>query len=175
MTTLDQEKFNTAKELADMHANLSDARVEFLKLKESTEEYMVVREHEAEERVAKVLKESREALEETSKNHDELTRFSSELKAYAIEIKGLSTDITTLFKDFGEKMNEADEDIKKNSQIVSDILKKIKIERVQVQEDCKQLERERKEISEGKRLLKDRQESLEKAWGELKRLQINNK
>jgi chromosome segregation ATPase len=170
---LDQEKFNKVKELADIHANLSDARVEIQKLKETTEEYMVVREQEAEERVLKVLKESREALEETSKNHDELTRFSNEVKAYAIELKGLASDITALFQDFGKRVEEADEDVKKNQEIVSDILTKIKVERVQVREDRKLLEAEQYNINEQLRLLKDKRESFERAWEELKKLQSN--
>lgn len=71
-------------------------------------------------------------------------------------------------------MKEADEDMAKNQEIVSEVLKKIKVERVQVQEDRKQLERERIEINEQNRLLRDKRESLERAWTELKKLQINN-
>lgn len=170
---LDTEKFNTVKELAEIHVNLSNARVELRKLKETTEEYMVVREREAEERVEKVLKESREALEETSKNHDELSSFSGELKAYAIELKVLSTDITALFQNFGERVKKADEDMVKNQEIVSEVLKKIKIERVQVQEDRKMLVIERKDLADGWRLLKDRQATLERGFEELKKLQVN--
>jgi len=175
MEILDQEKFNTVKELAEIHANLSDAKVEFKKLQETTEEYMVVREKEAEERVINVLKESRDALEETSKNHNELSGFSRDLKAYAIELKVLATDISALFKNFNTRMGEANTDMEINQKIVSELLKKIKIERVEVQEDRKLLVAERAEIDEQHRLLKDKREVLERAWAELKRLQTNKK
>lgn len=172
---LQQEKFNTIKELAEIHANISDARVTFEELKKNTEKYMVVREKEVEERVIKVLKESREALEETSKNHQELSGFSRDLKAYANEIKVLSTDITALFKDFDKRMDGANTDMRINGEIVSEILKKIKIERIQVQEDRKLLIAEKHEVDEQHRLLKDKREALERAWDELKKLQDNKK
>jgi len=170
---LNQEKFNTVKELADIHANLSDARAELKKLKDGTEEYMVVREKEAEERVINVLKKSRDALEETSKNHSELSGFSRDLKAYANELSVISTDILALFSDFNKRMDEADENMAKNKDIVDDIFKKIKVERVQVQEDRKLLVAEQYNIDEQFRLLKDRREALERAWDELKKLQNN--
>lgn len=172
-TTLDQEKFDTLKELAEMQTSLSNARAELKKLKDTTDEYLVVREQEAEARVIKVLKESRDALDEVSKNHNELSAYSNELKAYANELKDLSTGITDLFKDFNKRVKEAEKDIEKNQEIVTDILQKIKIERVQVNEDRKQLKSEQHEIDEQNRLLKDRREALERAWDELKRLQTN--
>jgi len=167
---LDQEKFNAVKELTEIHANLSSARAEFLKLKEDTEVYMVVREQEAEERVIKVLKESREALEETSNNHKELMDFNRELQAYANEIKVLSTDIAALFKDFNARMKEAEKDLETNHKTVADVLVAAKVERVQITEDRKMLARERKKTEDGMRLLEDRRGVLDRAWAELKRL-----
>ena len=171
--TLEEEKFNIIKELADIHQSISNGHVELAKLKETTEEYMHLREVEAEDRVIKVLKESRDALEETSKNHTELTIYSNDLQSYAHELHGLTIDITTLFKDFNARMKEAEEDMKKNEVIVADVLQKIKIERVQVQEDRKMLNTERKQTAEENRLLDDRRKALERAWDELKRLQTN--
>ena len=172
-TQLDNEKLNVKKELPQIHQAISDGHVRLAELKGTTEEYMNLREVEAEERVLKVLKESREALDETSKNHTELTLYGNDLRSYAHELQGLSIDITTLFKDFNTRMKEAEEDMKKNQEIVADVLQKIKIERVQVQEDRKMLNGERHQIAEENRLLKDRREALERAFEELKRLQTN--
>lgn len=170
---LEHEKFNMVKELADISTNISNARVELTKLRETTDEYLDLREKEAQERVVKVFKESREALEEVSKNHKELTDFNGELKAYANTLKAISTDIIALFENFNGRMERAGEDMKKNQEIVTDILTKIKIERVQVQEDRKLLVAEMREVEEQHRLLKDKREVLDRAWAELKRLQNN--
>lgn len=172
MTTLNQEKFSTLKALAEVQSNLSQGRAELLKLKETTEEYMVVREKEAEERIIKVLKESCDALEETSKNHQELSNYSRDLTAYADELKVLSTDIVALFKDFNERMREAEIDMKENHKLVSETLKNVKLERVHVSEDRKMLERERQQTNEASLLLIDRRTALERGFAELKRLQI---
>lgn len=170
METLTQEKFNTLKELADVQTNVALNRAELLKLKEATEEYMVVREKEAEERVIKVLKQSREALDETTINQRELLTYNQELQAYANELKQSAFDIMALFEDFGRRMKEADEDLKEGHTHVSELLTKIKIERVQVKEDRKQLQAEREEMTQANRLLDDRRKALERAWAELKRL-----
>ena len=171
MEKLETEKFDTLKELASLQSNLALGRAELKKLKETTEEYMQIREKEAEERVVKVLKKSHEALEATTTNHSELSGYNKELQAYAGEIKGLTTDIIALSKDFNERMDIAEKDMEKNNQLVSDILTGVKIERVNMREDRKQLERERKETSENMRILKDRQETLKRGFEELKKLQ----
>lgn len=169
MTTLDQEKFDTLKELSEMQQTISLGRAELRKIKEETEAYMVLREKDAEERVIKVLQQSRDALDETTKNHDELSAYSTELKAYATELKSFSLDITDLFKDFNTRMKKAEEDLDKYHEMVSQKLEKIKIERVQVTEDRKLLEGERKEVAKETYLMKDRRAALERAWEELEK------
>lgn len=168
---LDQEKFKVVQELAEIHGNISAGKVELTKLKEATDAYMHLREQEAEERVIKVLRESRDALEEVSTNHRELIVYNNDLKAYANEIHELTTDIISLFQNFNVRMKEAEKDIEINQKLVSGILTKIKIERVQVKEDRKMLAIERHKTEEGKRLLADKRASLERAWEELKKLQ----
>ncbi len=175
METLSQEKFNTLKELADVQTNVALNRAELLKLKETTEEYMVVREKEAEDRVIKVLKESRDALDETTINQRELSSYNRELQAYANELHKSASDIMTLFADFGKRMDIADKDIEEGNKHVSELLTKIKIERVQVREDRKQLNRERNALEKEFRLLVDRRQTLDRAWNELKKLKANLK
>jgi hypothetical protein len=167
---LDQEKFNTAKELSTMQMNLSTAHSELNKLKEETEQYLVLREKDVEDRIITVLKESRNALEETTQNHTELINFSNELQAYAKEIKLMSTEIATLFEGFNISINEIDKDIKEHLIKVNETLNKTKSERIQIAEDRKMLDRERKKTSDEMRLLNDKRGILERGFEELKRL-----
>jgi len=81
----------------------------------------------------------------------------------------------TLFDDFGKRMDIADKDIEEGNKHVSELLTKIKIERVQVREDRKQLNRERRVIADENRLLIDRRQTLDRAWKELKKLKANIK
>ena len=157
---LDTEKFNTVKELSEIQQNVALGRATLLKLKETTEEYMVVREKEAEGRVIKVLKESRTALDETTKNHKELSGYNIELQAYAIELNKSAIDITALFEDFGKKMDEADKKLEEGRISVAEVLRDAKIERIQVIEDRKILKLERGKIRDEMILLKDRRQLL---------------
>lgn len=172
---LEQEKFDTLKELAKVHENISDGRTILKELKETTEEYMVTREKEAEGRVIKVLKESSDALEEISTNHKELSKYNSELKAYAIELNTIASDIATLFEDFNKAMKIADVNMEKHRFEVAEILKATKVETTAIKSSREVLVGERAEIRDGWRLLKDRQQTLKDGFEELKKLKSNNK
>jgi len=173
METLDQEKFSTLKELAELQGSISTGRAELKKLTETTEEYMVIREKEAEKRVLGVLEKSREALDEATNNHKELKSYNSELQAYANELKTTATAIAALFEDFNKKMDKADEGMKTNRKAVSGILTEMKIEKVKITEDRKQLKRDRAEMDEETKLLRDRRGALKRGFDELKRLKVN--
>jgi len=175
METLDQEKFNTAKELVEMQTNLSLGRAELNKLNEETEEYMIIREEKAEQRVLKVFKESREALEATTNNHKELSKYKDELQAYANKLKCFSNEISSLFKDFKQKMNKADNDMEIHYKKVHEVLNQAKSERQIIQTDRKLLDGERALMVNETRLLIDRQQTLERGFKELnkKKLLIN--
>ena len=167
---LDQEKFDTMKELVDMQTNLSNGRATLKKLEETTEVYMITREVEAEERVLKVLRESCDVLEEININHKELSGYNQKLQAYANELDEIASTITTLFKDFNEKMREVDDDVKKHFKSFNELQKRIKLDQIHIREDNKQLDRDRNEIRDGFRFLKDRRKLLNDGFAELKKL-----
>ena len=173
--TLDQEKFDTVKELAELSTNIATGRAELKKLEETTAEYIVSREEKAEARVLEVLKESREALEATTQNHKELSGFNQDLEAYASELKRLTTDISALFQDFNEKMDGAEKDMEEYYKEVHEVLRKIKLENVTLVENRKRVSAERADLREETRLLEDRRGQLERGFEELKRLKNKQK
>lgn len=168
MEVLEQEKFDTVKELAEVQTNLSLAQAELKNLEDTTEEYMVVREKEAEERILKVLKESRDALDEATNNHKELTGYNSELKAYATELKQLATDITTLFKDFNDRMDQADKDMEAQREHILETSNQAKVLLTSIKANREVLVLEKADIRDQWRLLKDRQQLLKDGFDELK-------
>lgn len=162
------------KALAEVQTSLSEGQAALLNLKETTEEYMVVREKEAEERVKKVLELSREALAEVDKNHDELSKYSEDLKGYAGDLKKLAGGISELFKGFVQAMGEADKDMKEYFEKISGILTQVKSQRIHIEEDRKMLERERQQTNdEARKLILDRG-TLERGFAELKKLKEKN-
>lgn len=167
MQTLDQEQFDAVKELSQIQMAVAEGRSELLKLQSEIEEYMKLREVEAEERVLRVLKESQESLQKISNNHKELSSYGSELKAYATELNGFANTLHTLFQDFGERMSRADEDMVKHRKDVAEVLRQTKIAQVSVEEDRKQLAREREKTNEGMKLLASQRAALQTAWDQL--------
>lgn len=165
---IEQEKFQALKELSEIQIAISEgkAALEVLKTEESA--YMQLREQAAVEHIDKVLKESEETLKKISTNHEQLTTYRTELQAYAISLKGFSQTLQTLFKDFSSQMEEAQKDMAVHRAKNADILKAIKIAQVNVDEDRKQLARERVDTENGMKLLMSQREALKSAWDHLK-------
>ncbi len=168
---LDQEKFSTMKALAEMQTQLAAGRAEVQKLEQTKEAFIEMREEEVRGRVAKVLQESREALEQTTKNHDELSRYGNELKASATILKSFSSQIVALFQDFREWVKGETEVLDGKREEIKGLLTEQKILAAQITGDRKQLAREMQEIDEARRLLADRRGLLERGFAELKRKQ----
>ncbi len=171
METLDQEKFSTVKALAEMQVQISEGGAALLKLKESEKEYLEMREKEVHERVAKVLAESRDALEQITKNHDELSHYGDDLKAQAIDLHTLSTQIVALSQHFREWMELETKKIDKTFMEIAEEKKQLKALSIGIVEDRKQLKREGATIAEEMRLLVDRRGLLERGFAELNRKQ----
>ena len=174
METLNQEQFNTIKELADMQVSIAAGRAELERIRDLQSEYMEMREKEGNERVAQVLKESHEALEQTSQNHNELTRYSNELKAFAITLKSFSTEVVTLFQGFKTWSAERSADLDEKLEELAAEKREMKILSVNISEDRKQLKRESLQVAEEMRLLVDRRGLLERGFAELKNKQLKH-
>jgi hypothetical protein len=168
MQTLEQEQFNSLKQLSEIQIQISEGRVVLQELINKKEEYLKLQEKEVMERVDKVLIQSRQALQATTNNHDELSSYNRDLTAYAGELKGFSNVLSTLNEDLTERMNQSDKDMAKHYESVSEILKRVKVEKSAVEAERRVLNLERAEIRDGWRLLKDRQETLKKGFEELK-------
>ncbi len=167
--TLKQEEYNTAKALASMQVELAAGRAAILKLEKDKKEYLALRETEVHERVAKVLAESRDALEQITKNHDELSHYGDELKAQATDLNNLSTQIVTLSQHFRAWMDQEGKKIENLFMAIADEKKLLKSVSIGIFEDRKQLERERATIAEEWRLLEDRRGLLERTINRLEK------
>lgn len=171
---INKEQFDAVKKLSEIQISLSEGLAALKTLKENTEEYMVFREKEAEQRVTKVLKESRDALENISINYDQLTRFREELQAYANQIKNGSDIVVTLFKNFRKSIDEADEDMKDHYASIKEVEKQIKIENSLIKVQREEIKKDRLKLEDETRLLADRRGALERGFEELRRLKEKN-
>lgn len=167
MVLLEQEKFDTIKELSEMQSSISEGRATLSQLKVDTESYLKEREEMADLRVAKVLNESREALESTSKNHVELTSYGNELKVYASTLRGFSTDVVALIHGLREGTEKVNKKIDEHLKVISEAKTDILAQRKSIENDRKQLELERNQIDGDWRELRDRQATFLKGVKEI--------
>jgi uncharacterized phage infection (PIP) family protein YhgE len=174
ITTLDHEKFNAVQELSKIHTDIVEGRAALETLKATTEEYLTGREKEAVERIAKILAESRTALDEVAANHEALTKYGAELRGYAELLSALNTDLSSFSALLRERMATADAALEAKLAEIRDATRELKILHSDIIEDRKQLERERRETAEQIRLLKDKREAFARAWSELKAKQLPN-
>jgi len=168
---IEQEKFESVKELAEIHTQISIGSANLLKLKEETEDYLLLRESWAKDRIAEVLRESQDVLGKISLNHEELTSYGRELKAYANELNDFFLAVSALSQDFQNRMKQVTIALDEKRAEISRILQEIKNERSAIAEERKQLTRERAETAEGVRVLNDSRETLKRGFDELQKLQ----
>lgn len=167
---LAQEKFDSIKELAEIQQNISLGQVQLIEIQKTSEAYMLARESEAIMRVSKILEDSKKSLDEISKNHRELTAYKDSLADVYSDIKVFSEDLLTLFAALNTRLRESDVLMEQKREDIETMLKDIKIQRVRLQEDRKQMDREKITMRDAKRLMVDRQAMLEREFEELKRL-----
>jgi uncharacterized phage infection (PIP) family protein YhgE len=96
MQTLEQEKFDTVRELSELGIAIAEGRAVLEKLKSDTDTYVAEREEKAIQKVAQVLEESRDALAEVAKNHEELTSYLRAARDYAGSLARLHESLQQL-------------------------------------------------------------------------------
>jgi len=107
--TLEQEKFDTVRELSQLGVAIAEGRAVLEKLKSETTTYVTEREEKAIQKVKEILEESRDALAEVDKNHETLTSYLTDARAYVRSITGLYDTFAQLVLTF-EKSTDALED-----------------------------------------------------------------
>jgi chromosome segregation ATPase len=167
ITTLDHEKFNTAKEIADINIAIAEARTTLAALGASREAFLTGREQEAIARIKKVLDESKDVLDDIDRNHHELSSYRVELKHHADVLRTWHDQLLADMETLKETFARADAALEKKRASVGALVIQLRTERTQVAEDRKQLKREEQQIAEAWRQIKDRREAFERAWAEL--------
>lgn len=164
---LEQEKFSAIKELSEIQTSISEGRATLSALKTDTDEYLAMREGMAVERVLKVLNESREALENTTKNHAELESYGNELKAFASTLRGFSADLVTLIQNFRNDTVEVNAAIDSNLEAIAAAKEEVGNERKRLADERAKLDLDRIVIDSAWTELRDRQAQFIKSKAEI--------
>lgn len=169
---LEQEKFNSIKELSEIQTSISEGRGILSTLKADTDKYLELREGMAVERVAKVLSESREALKNTTKNHEELKSYGNELKSFSLSLRGFSNDIVALIQGLRDGTDTVLKTIDQLLWKISEMKGEIKRQGDELEADRKQIAFERNQVDSDWRELRDRQATFLKGVKELQATKV---
>lgn len=167
---LEKQKMDTVKALAEMSMQVSQARNLLTKLESEETEYLDIRERKALDRIAKVLADSQELLEQTSKNYAEIENFGHVVSDFAAQVAIAYDQFQSLISDFDERSEEWDKTIKDREKEITEQKKALEIQRVILQNDQKTIEMKKKALANEAKKIEDRRATLARA---IKRLKEN--
>lgn len=165
-----KEQMESLKALAETNLKLSEAKNLLFKLQEEETAYLQAREKKALDRIKKTVEESRELVRVAEENHSEIKNLYIETSNFAENLVKLQEDFKLMLESFEERNISWEKDIGKQQDDIAQIKKEMKIEKLQIENDIKSLERSRQKLEEDQKKLKSDRGTIERA---IKRLKEN--
>lgn len=165
---LDQEKFETAKVLADLGQKIAEGRAVLKQLIEETEAYIVEREEMVLKRVKSLLKSSSDALMQVTKHHDELKRYASEVSSFADSVSEFHKKVMKLHGTLDEEVKNHEKDISAFNVEFEDRKRRLLEEKIILEADREALQRKSNDLNKKSIALNDQEKRLERGFEELK-------
>lgn len=103
METIEKEKFESVKLLADMSMQISDAKRRLLDVQKTETEYLEAREKKATERIDQIYKDSQDFLDKAQKSYKKVNDFCKVVASYAQSLDDIHATFKELHKDFEKK------------------------------------------------------------------------
>lgn len=160
---LDQEKFDTVKELATLGVEVANAKANLETLKKNIEEFYHEREGEARNRVHTVLMNAHLLLTETTQYHDEFKGFLASTRDIQEKVRDMVVSLSAL----RDETKKSGEDFERfTTQSVKEIdseRKNLAIARESLAREADFLNTQRKIINEEKAKITDERGTLQRA------------
>lgn len=159
---LDHEKFEGARELAEISVKISEGLSTLASLKESEEEYFQERERGLNARLKQALVESSELIEAIGTNHSALVGYSTELTEAHEKVLSLLKGIMECRALLDETSSEIEKKIATHEKNIIEFRNASQRERVLIEGDRNELRAQRKTLDDDQRLLNDRKAMFER-------------
>lgn len=152
--TINTEKMNALKALADTNLKVSEARNVLFKLQEDEMEYLEIREKKALIKIQKALSDSQELIDETHKNYEKVTDFCQIISNYFDFLDKTHEKVQKMIDSFNERNEIWDKSFTKQQEDIA-------YQKRLISQDSKMLDTKEKQLNEMKVRLKKQQEHLE--------------
>ncbi len=167
---LEQQKMESIRAIADANMKVSEAKNLLFKLQEDETEYLVLREKKAMDRIQKVVDESQEILKQADQNHGQIKELLIGASQLVQDLLKFQQGLQGLFTEFDERNVEWEQKIGKQQDDLAEIQKQQSIQKVQIENDNKSLEKGRLKLSQDQKKLDSDRGTVERA---IKRLKEN--
>ena len=162
------EKMEALKALADANVKVSEVRGTIAKLKSEESAYLEEREKKALERIQIILDESESVLKEALSNYKAIHQFAKDTTELADFVHESYEDFTKLKETFHDYTKAWEENIKRKEISLAELQKKIKIDKVQVENDKEAVRVAEKRVALDRIRNRDERGTLERAIIRLK-------
>lgn len=156
------------KEMAEANIQISEAKNTLFKVQEEETEYLVAREEKALVKIQKVLEDSTELLTQTYENYEEIHSFLRTVSEYAKFIKDTHQNFQQMLAEFHERNAEWDKEAELEHEKAKTLKREIKIDKIQIENDRKSIERGKKLLAEERIKIEDERSTLKRAVERLK-------
>lgn len=151
--TVSKENMESLKALSDINLKVSEAKNLLFKLQEDETAYLVTREEKAMDRIQKVVEESHSLVQEADKNHAQIKALIVEVSAFVEHLLQIQENFQGLLAEFEERNIDWERDIGKQQDDIAEIRKGLKLEKVQIENDLKNINVARKKLAEDQKKL----------------------
>lgn len=161
METLEHEKFQGVKELAEIGMKISASTAALAQLKAGEETYLTEREEKLVARLKAALVDSSDLIKEIGANHDALVGYKNDLTAFHDRILSLIQGVDACMALITEGSAQLDARITEHENKIADFKQDSIRERVALESEQGELSGWRDRLGEAQRLLDDRNKLLQ--------------
>jgi len=170
---LRREQFKAVSELSKVQMALSEAQVALTTLQGKEAEYLKDREDKVFARVSEVIKTLESTFQEINKEITSMSHFRSGLESLADSLLHTSNSLEENSKEVNKILEGKMVSIEDKMSVIKAESLSMKIERSRLEGLLKEISIKKSSLVDQERLLKDRRDTLERAWTELKTKQKN--
>lgn len=168
---LEKSKMDAIKELADTSIKISEAKNIIFKLQEDETEYLVLREKKALEKIEKVVRESKELLEQSKSNYEEIHGLCRQVSELILFLTTTQSSLADLLREFNERSDLWDIEVKDQLAEIEEVKRKNQIDKTLIENDQKTIKVELKKLENEQIKINDQRETIKRIIERLK----NNK
>lgn len=152
------------KVLGETNLKISEAKNILTKLQSTEAEYIQKREAKALEQIQKNLKDSKDIIDKTNSNYLKVKELNESVCSIVDYLDGVLSALNKTIETFDTVSSKFYDDVKSQKLEIENIEKALKLDVFQIQSEKKNIDRREKVLTDMKKHIESREESLKKSY-----------